>query len=165
MGIFQTIFTAASGGLYKKQRRLQNAQAQKQIDDVQRAIDTRATEDPREQASLKQGLWGRGLGKSTIAEQDTQRLSDQQTRRNQSLAQAMDIAHKNKQYLKSKAKYDRTSMYIGILDSIISIAAGAGGGNTAAPPGGGGGGGYGSGGYDYGSYSDYGYGGGNSNYG
>lgn len=160
MGLFQSIFTASSGGLYKKQRKLQNAQAQKQIDDVQRAIDTRATEDPREQASLKQGLWGRGLGKSTISDQDTARLTSQQATRNQSLAQGLDIAYKNKQYLKSKARYDRTSQYIGILDSVISLAAGAGGGNQAGAPGYGGGGGGGSEGYNWGAYTDYGYGGG-----
>jgi hypothetical protein len=162
MGIFQSIFGISSKGrrLGVHQRRLENAQAQRSIDDIQRQQDTRVTEDPREQASLKQGLWGRGLGKSTIAEQDTQRLTEQQGRRNDSLAQAHQVAQYNKEYLKFKQKYDRESRYYALVDSIISVAAGAGGGAKEPGPnaGSGGGGGGDGGGYnDYGGYGDYGY--------
>lgn len=162
MGIFQSIFALSSKGrrLGVHQRRLENAQADRAINDIQRQQDTRLTEDPREQASLKQGLWGRGLGKSTIAEQDTQRLTDQQARRNASLSEAHQVAQYHKEYLKFKQKYDRESRYYAMVDSIISVAAGAGGGANTSQGGGfgdGGGGGGGASYNDYGGYGDYGY--------
>ena len=159
MGLFQSIFAISSKGrrLGVHQRRLENAQADRAINDVQRQQDTRAVEDPREQASLKQGLWGRGLGKSTIAEQDTSRLTGQQERRNASLAEAHKVAQYNKEYIKFKQKYDRESRYYQLVDSIISIAAGAGGGAQTSQGGGFDSGGGSGGNYDYGSYGDYGY--------
>lgn len=157
MGIFQSIFALSSKGrrLGVHQRRLENAQADRAINEVDRQIQNRAVEDPREQASLKQGLWGRGLGKSTIADQDTERLSGMQARRNASLAEARKVAQYNKEYIKFKQKYDRESRYYQMVDSIISIAAGAGGGANNDQ-----GGGFNSGGMNYGgygSYGDYGY--------
>lgn len=163
MGIFQSIFAISSKGrrLGVHQRRLENAQADRAIADVDRQIANRAVEDPREQASLKQGLWGRGLGKSTIADQDTARLTGMQERRNASLADARKVAQYHKEYLKFKQKYDRESRYYALVDSIISVAAGAGGGANTSQGGGFTDTGYGSnggGGYnEFSGYGDYGY--------
>jgi hypothetical protein len=130
MGLFQSIGDLANTGFQKSRRRLERAQANKAISDVTRAQEFRKREDPREQAHLKQSAWARGLGKSSIEEQDRDRLTGMQKDRNDSLDSALHLAVLNKRYIKKKHKHEKVSMWLGLIDGIISLAAGAGGGSA-----------------------------------
>lgn len=126
MGLFQTIGDLANPKLKKRQWQYQKAQATKAIADVVRAREFRKLEDPREQAHLKQRAFARGLGKSSIEQQDRGRLTLMQDQRNKSLAEAEDVARKYYRYLRKAKKHAQTSAWLGLLDGVISLAAGAG---------------------------------------
>lgn len=130
MGFFTSILNLTpKAQKYKKQQRsLERRQAWARIESVQRGIAFREKEDPREQAMLKQSAWGRGLGKSSIYDQDKERLSMVQGHRRAALDTEYDMAIRYRKLIKAKHKYERRSQYMEMLDSILSIAAGAGGG-------------------------------------
>lgn len=159
MGLFQSIGDLANTKLRKRKWAYQMSQAQGAIDNVTRAKAFREKEDPREHAHLKQTAWARGLGKSSIADQDKERLEFIHQQRRESLAQAEDTARKYMRYLKKAKKHETTSMWLGLLDGVLSIAAGAGGGaqsqqGVSAPEYSYGGGGAGD--YNYGEWSQWG---------
>ena len=160
MGFFQGILnlTPKAQKLKKEIRKAERRAADNRIAEVSRAIEFRKTEDPREMAHMNQSLFGRGLGKSSIADQDKARLGVVQSHRNTKLAEDLDMAQRGKKIVKAKAKYARRSQYIEMLDSIISLAAGA-GGSGAGAIGGGGTSGDGGGGGDSWGMGDYNYGG------
>lgn len=124
MNIFSSIYSMGPQAqrMKKAKFRLERAAANKAIADIEGQQRLRKVEDPREQAYLKQGLFGRGLGKSTIAEQDTARLTGQQAERNAALRRALHTAVRYKQYLKKKQRYERKSVYAQALDTIVSAA-------------------------------------------
>lgn len=128
MNIFSSIYSMGPQAqrMKKAKFRLERAAANKAIADINSQIELRKTEDPREQAYLKQGLFGRGIGKSTIAEQDTARLTGQQRARNEALQRALHVAARYKQYVKKKQRYERKSVYAQALDMIVSVAMTAG---------------------------------------
>lgn len=160
MGIFQTIGDIADTGFKKAKSRLERARANQAIADITSQQELRKTEDPREQAYNKQTLFARGLGKSTIADQDTSRLTGQQAARNAALARALHVAVRYKQYLKKARRHERVSQWLGILDGLVSLAtAGGGGGATAFSGGAGASAEYGLG---AGASGEYGFGGGAS---
>lgn len=67
----------------------------------------RTLEDPREQAQLRQSLYARGMGKSSIATQDTARLSDIQGRRNAALASQRGLAESGLSLIRKQRKFAR----------------------------------------------------------
>jgi hypothetical protein len=138
MNIFSSIFSMGPQGqrMKKAKFKLERAAANKAIADIGSQQALRKVEDPREQAHMKQSLFGRGIGKSTIADQDTARLTGQQSARNAALERAMHVAVRYKQYLKKRQRYERKSVYAQALDTIVSAAMmvgtmGMSGGNTA----------------------------------
>lgn len=165
MGIMTSIGGLFSPRIKKYQRSIKNLEKQRaanMVANADRAIAFREKEDPREQAHLKQSMWARGLGKSSISDQDTERLSMIQSQRNARLKEAQSYAYAYKKMIRRKHDYEKVNKYMQIIDSIISIAAGAGGGPSADAnySGGGGdmsgsgfGGGDYSGGYNYYDYS------------
>jgi hypothetical protein len=124
MNIFSSIFSMGPQGqrMKKAKFRLERAAANKAIQDIASQQKLRLTEDPREQAHNKQTLFARGLGKSTIADQDTARLTGMQEARNQALERAMHVAVRYKQYLGKRQRYERKSVYAQALDTIVSAA-------------------------------------------
>lgn len=159
MGIFTGIGAITpDASRYKKHiRSLETKRANQMVYNVAAQQDFREKEDPREQAQLKQSAWGRGLGKSTIADQDKERLDMIQGQRNEKLRQAMDYAQEYKRMIKRKHRWQKVSQYYEAIDGILGVAAGAGGSESLNPGGGGSGdsGGYGGGGMggDFGSYN------------
>lgn len=144
MGVFGAIFEAASPksrkykkSLYRQEKRA----ARHRIALSQEAIQFRESEDPREAAFLNQSLFGRGLGKSTIAEQDKGRLGGIQSRRMAALRRQHVLAVHGLDLIKKRHKYQQGQQYAAILDGVLSIAFGAGGGANPNAGGGGGGGG------------------------
>ena len=140
MGIFQGIYSIGpQGQKYRKsQSRLERAQINARIQGIQNQINFRKKEDPREHSQLKHSAWGRGLGKSSIAEQDKERLSSIQKIRNADLSSAMHVAVRMKQYLKKKRRHERNSAYLAVLDELVSMVPffGGSGGQTPEASGG-----------------------------
>jgi hypothetical protein len=124
MNIFSSIYSMGPQAqrMKKKKFKLERAAANKTIADIGSQQTLRKTEDPREQAHLMQSMFARGLGKSTIRDQDTARLTGQQEARNAALKRAMHVAVRYKQYLKKKQRYERKSVYAQALDTIVSAA-------------------------------------------
>lgn len=141
-GIFGSILgLTPKAQKYKKSMRvLERQQADNRINEVARQQDFRTKEDPREQAMLKGEMFGRGLGKSTIFDQDQDRLTTIQGNRNAALTEAAKYAKEYRKMLNFKFAYERRSQYIQIIDSILGIAGGGQGGGPGLDNGGGGGG-------------------------
>ena len=81
-------------------------------------------EHPRQQAALKQGMFGRGLGKSTIHDQDKGRLTTMQENREKTMRERIALLYKQKSLNKHVWQTQRHRMYADVaatvLDSFIS---------------------------------------------
>lgn len=134
MGIFQSIYSMGPQGhrLRKKKFRLMRAQAWNQIHSASEAQLTDLEETERGRAFLGQNLAGRGLSKSSIADQDTDRFNRLADRRAAANQRRVELAWLNRKHVLQAIKYERKSVYAAMIDGIISIAAGAGSGGTSA---------------------------------
>lgn len=130
-------FSSTGRRLARKERGYQKAQAHAQIADIESQLAARAQEDPREQSMLKQSMFGRGLGKSTIATQNMKRLTENQARSRAALQRNLDLAHRGLSLIKLRARAARRFLPYDILDEVGSTAAQ--GAELAAGMGGGGG--------------------------
>lgn len=144
MGIFGSINNKFFGAIYgRKLAAMQRGIARHQLDTAELAVDRaqqfREKEDPREQAQLNQGMWARGLGKSSINDQNRERLLSIQSNRNEQLARAMELVHKKRRYLNKSAQINRGKFWsdIGaeILDTALMAMTGMGGGPASGVPG------------------------------
>lgn len=144
-GIFGSILglTPKAQKYKKSMRKLQRNEADNRIAEANRQIAFRTTEDPREQAALKQGMFGRGLGKSTIHDQDKARLDTIQSSRNARMKEGHEQATEYRRMLSHKFALERRSQYIQIIDSLLGLAGGGQGGEMGGGMGGGGNGDFG----------------------
>lgn len=126
--------------LAKQQYKLDKLRGQAAIRDLEREMEFRASEDPREQAGLTQGLFARGLGKSTIASEEMGRLRAMQSRRLAALQERRTLAHRGLALLKKRRKFERFMEPFNWYDMLSSAAGsaagymgggGAGGGTTS----------------------------------
>ena len=138
MGIFTGIgMVTPDASRYKKAiRSLESMQAKRMITSARNAIAFRAKEDPREKAAQKQGMFARGLGKSTIFDQDRERLEMIQAQRNESLAQNLRYARKYKTMIDRKHHWEKVSQYYEMIDGIIGLASGPSGSGSMSYGGG-----------------------------
>ncbi len=137
MGIFTSIgslFSPRIKNVQKSLRNLERQKAQQAVNSVARSKAFRAQEDPRELAHQKQAMFARGLGKSSIFDQDKARLEMIHTQRNAQLDEAEHFADSYAQYIRRKHSMEKVNKYMQVLDSIVSIAAGAGGGPSEGAP-------------------------------
>lgn len=131
MGIFGDISNDIFNNIYMAPlRRKQNAHARTQLT---HAIDKAAwqqsflsnTEHPRQQAQLKQGMYGRGLGNSTIFQQDKDRLSQQQARQIEDLQNLqIDLSNKRRD-LHKLGQIQHGKFYADIAAEVLDTALGA----------------------------------------
>jgi hypothetical protein len=144
MGIFGSINNKMFGAIYgRKLASMQRGIARGQIRHAKEAVEGqlnfRAQEDPREQAALTQGMWGRGLGKSTIADQDRSRLTMVQDNRNQALRNSLETLEAKRHLLEKSAQINRAKFWsdIGadVLDTVLMGFTGMGGGPSSGTPG------------------------------
>ena len=135
MGIIQSAGNVWGKGkdTRKKKWNYLESQADARINSLNRSIDFRHTEDPREQAHNKQSLFGRGLGLSTIAQQDTGRLTQIQNNRNAALLEQYNLALQYRKYLSAQKEYERRQAYAALADDVLNIyTAGMSGGGEEA---------------------------------
>ena len=135
MGIIQSAGNVWGKGkdTRKKKWNYLESQADARINSLNRSLDFRHTEDPREQAHNKQSLFGRGLGLSTIAQQDTGRLTQIQNNRNAALLEQYNLALQYRKYLSAQKEYERRQMYAALADDVLNVfSAGMTGGGDEA---------------------------------
>lgn len=127
MGVFSGMMSRVSKSgrnLRKKEYAQSKRTARHQIYSIQEAINQRKIEDPREQAQLKQGMFGRGIGKSTIMDQEKGRLDLMQKNRNAALARSLQIAHKNLSLIKKRWRYGKRIQWAQSVDDLLTLAGG-----------------------------------------
>ena len=134
---FFSRFTKTGRRLKRQTSAMEKAQQKAQLADIESEIGFRELEDPREQAQLRQSLFGRGMGKSSIATQNQARLTDIQARRRAVLARQKDLAHRGLSLIKLRARAAKRN-YTGDLAEMWGVAMG---GYSAGKGLGGGGGG------------------------
>ena len=108
-------YSPAAMKLQKRQSSLERAQAAANLMDLDSEIEFRQTEDPREQSLLKQSMFGRGLGKSTINDQARARLTDIQARRMAALQRNREISRQGLSLIRKMRKYRRRMIPLDIL--------------------------------------------------
>ena len=90
---------------------------------IDRTINFRRNiEDPRERAMLNQGMYARGLGKSSISEQDKERLNTIQQNRITALADQFDILRRTRSLMKRKRRYGRYKLYADVIADVLDTA-------------------------------------------
>lgn len=85
----------------------------------------RKEEDPRERALLKQSLFGRGLGKSSIYDQDMARLTKAQARQRAALKRQKGIVYGGLSLIRQRRKYERRMLPMQIWGDIQGAASSA----------------------------------------
>jgi hypothetical protein len=131
MGIFGDISNDVFNNVYMAPlRRKQNAHAREQlthaIDKAQWQSDfLQNTEHPRQQAAMKQSMFGRGLGKSTIYDQDKDRLSQQQSRQITDLANLRRDLENKRRDLHKLGQIQHGKFYADIAAEVLDTALGA----------------------------------------
>lgn len=128
-------FSSTGRRLERKERAYKKAQQQAQIADLESQLAFRAKEDPREQSALKQSMFGRGLGKSTIHTQGMARLTDMQARSRAALQRNLDLAHRGLSLIKLRARAARRFMPIDLSEDVLGTSLSM----SQMPTGGGGG--------------------------
>lgn len=127
MGLFTNVSTRLSKSgrnLRKKEYAQAKRQAQANIDSVKEAIAFREQEDPREQSQQMHGLFARGLGKSSIAEQDKSRLDMIQRHRRDQLNRGLIIAEKGLSLIKKRWTYSKRIQWAQSVDDLLSLVGG-----------------------------------------
>lgn len=127
MGLFTNVSTRLSKSgrnLRKKEYEQSKRIARANIESVKEAIAFRDIEDPREQSQQKHGLFARGLGKSSIADQDKQRLDLIQKNRRSQLNRGLEIAEKGLSLIKKRMTYSKRIQWAQSVDDLLSLVGG-----------------------------------------
>ena len=114
--------------LRKREYQQNRRTAQAAIENVKAEQVWREKEDPREQAFLNQSMYARGLGKSSIAGQNKERLGLQQKLRNEALGRNLEIAEHNLALINRRWRFGKKFQWAQSADDILSLV---GGGLTA----------------------------------
>lgn len=126
LGTTSPILGIAGGLIDWRQRKmamaLEKQRAQAALDSVEREQGFRALEDPREQAQLRQSMFARGLGKSSVATQEGSRLTDIQARRNAALASQRDLAASGLTLIRRQRRYARRQLPFEIANPFVAQA-------------------------------------------
>ena len=115
---------------------LEKYRAKAALAGIQSEREFRALEDPREQAELRQSLAGRGLSKSSIATQNTARLTDIQARRNAALAMQHESARRGLSLIRKRRKFARRMFPIDLYQQWVQGASEVAGAASQAGAGG-----------------------------
>ena len=111
----------------------EKARAQAALDQTNDEIGFRGLEDPREQAQMRQELAARGLGRSSIADQNRARLTDIQARRMAALNRQKGIEEHGLSLIKRRRKHARRIFPLQLLSQAVEagkeISTGAPGGS------------------------------------
>jgi len=122
-GMVDTGYNLTAGRKVAKREYSINRQRLWSIADPRRCMAFRRDiEDPREKAMLNQGMYARGLGKSSIAEQDKARLGVIQQNRIQAMGEQFDILRRTRSLMKRKRRYGRYKLYADVVADVLDTA-------------------------------------------
>lgn len=128
-------FNPARRRYQKAEYGLEKARAHAALDQTNREIGFRQLEDPREQAEMRQSLAARGLGKSSIADQNKGRLTDMQARRMAALGDQRNLQERGLSLIRKQRRLNRRQQWFDIAGMFVKTgeqagqaAMGAGGG-------------------------------------
>ena len=110
----------------KMQMALEKDRAEAALASTRSEQEFRSLEDPREQAQLRQSMYGRGMGKSSIATQEGARLTDMQARRNAALASQRGLQESGLSLIRKQRKYARRLLPLQIAAPFGEALKGAG---------------------------------------
>lgn len=115
----------------------EKARAHAALANIQDQIAFRREESPRERALLNQSLFSRGLGNSSIADQDKSRLRRAQRRQLASLRRDEDMANRGLSLIRKQRAFSRRMFPFGIASSLaqgLDAASGRAGGENVDVP-------------------------------
>jgi hypothetical protein len=118
-GVVNSIFQP---GLMQGKRKLERAQANSNIEGLYNAMQTHQEQTIKGGAELNQSMYGRGLGRSTLATQEKTWFADQRGRQMYDLQNRFHIAQMYKSYLKKRHRYERYNYYAGMMDLAVNTA-------------------------------------------
>lgn len=104
--------------------RMQKARAKYGVEDLQAALETHKEETERERAFLKQSLFGRGMGKSSIATQEMSRQERLALRREAAMRRQLALAERGLALVRSRAKHEKRMEQMEMISGIAKIGAG-----------------------------------------
>lgn len=107
--------------LRRKEYNLQKSRMEHSLAEVNEALTSRDTEDPREQAFQRSSMFARGLGKSSINEQEGTRLTGMQSRIRASLGRQRQLAIDGLDLLRKKRKYAKRIQWAQSVDDVIGL--------------------------------------------
>ena len=139
MGFFTNVtgrISKSGRNLKKREFQLERDRAKAALADIRAEQAFRLEEDPREQAAMTQSMFARGMGKSSIREQDTARITGMQARRNAALFRAEGIAAQGLSLIRRRRKYGQRTAWAQSLDDILALAGATGFGGSQATGGG-----------------------------
>lgn len=125
MGLFtEGFFKRSSSGrrLAKREYEFQKDQARHAQQSAQAALELHKTESFRNRALLSQSLYGRGLGKSSIADQDMARLIKVQWAQRDSIKRQREMARKGYSLIKFRKTHAQRQAWAETLDAVVGIA-------------------------------------------
>ena len=123
-GMVDTGYNLTAGRkINKREYSIQRQRLGAAMDQLQRGMSFRRDiEDPRERAMLNQGMYARGLGKSSIAEQDKARLGTIQSNRLRGMEDQFDILRRTRSLMKRKRRYGRYKLYADVVADVLDTA-------------------------------------------
>ena len=121
MNVFGDIYGAVHGPrLQRKANALHRSRAEAAVLNMQTSLEEHKINAQRNEAIQRQSLAARGLGKSSIADQDTARLKLFNANRLANLEMGLHVAIQNRDYVKAMIKYKRKQYYAQQLDNIVN---------------------------------------------
>lgn len=133
LGRLVSTFHPARRRLERQQFRLERARARAALANIQGEIAFREKENPREMAALRQSMFGRGLGRSTIASQEQERLAGIHARRMAALLESQAIAERGLRLLRRRRRFQRIMEPFSYLDALAQAGLVVGGAVTGNP--------------------------------
>jgi hypothetical protein len=123
-GMVDTGYNLTAGRkVNKREYSIQRQRLGSAMDQLQRGMAFRRDiEDPRERAMLNQGMYARGLGKSSISEQDKARLGTIQSNRLTQMNEQFDILRRTRSLMKRKRRYGRYKLYADVVADVLDTA-------------------------------------------
>lgn len=125
-GFFSGIHQMFWGGKMKRaQKKYMKQQARARIDQSRRAKAQYEDDAAYREQLLQQSHYGRGLGSSSIAREDTDRFNRARQRAIENYDQDIALAERGYDVLKKQLRFQASNQYIQLFDQLVGIAGGA----------------------------------------
>lgn len=125
-GFFSGLHGMFMGGKYKRKlKKYQKEMGRARIAQAERSKAQYEDDAAYREQILQQSHYARGLGKSSIANEDNERFRRAKQRALENLQQDIDLARRGYQVLKAQQRFQASNQYIQLFDQLVGIAGGA----------------------------------------